>query len=55
MELIKDFIRLITNNSDSYDEKHMKIKFNSDDALSLKKILEDLFFRGTKPITCKFL
>ena len=34
---IKDFIRSITNNSDKYDEKCMKIKFNSDDNLSLKK------------------
>ena len=34
---IKDLIRSITNNSDKYDEKCMKIKFNSDDNLSLKK------------------
>ena len=34
---IKDLIRSITNNSDKYDEKCMKIKFNSDNNLSLKK------------------
>ena len=29
---IKDFIRSINNNnSDNYDEKYMKIRFNSDD------------------------
>ena len=26
-------IRIITNNSDDYDEKYMKIRFNSDDDL----------------------
>ena len=34
---IRDLIRSITNNSDNYDEKYMKIKFNSDDDLLLKK------------------
>ena len=34
---IRDLIRSITNNSDNYDEKCMKIKFNSDDDLLLKK------------------
>ena len=29
----KNIIRLMTNNSDIYDEKYMKIKFNSDDYL----------------------
>ena len=41
-----------TNNSDDYDQKHMKIKFNLDDNLPLIKMLElcnviivlDLFF-----------
>ena len=28
------------NNSDNYDEKYMKIKFNSDDDLPLQKTLE---------------
>ena len=34
---IKDLIRSITKNSDDYDEKYMKIKFNSDDELPLNK------------------
>ena len=37
---IKDFIRTVTNNSGNFDEKYMKIKFNSDDDLPLKKTLE---------------
>ena len=28
---IRDLIRSITKNSDDYDEKYIKIKFNSDD------------------------
>ena len=35
---IKDLIRLATTNSDDHDEGYMKIKFNSDDELPLKKI-----------------
>ena len=34
---IKDLIRSITENSEDYDEKYMKIKFNSDDKLPLNK------------------
>ena len=34
---IRDVIRLIIKNSDDYDEKYMKIKFNSDDELPLNK------------------
>ena len=34
---IRDLIRAITKNSDGYDEKYMKIKFNLDDELPLKK------------------
>ena len=30
---IRDLIRSLTKNSDDYDEKYMKIKFNSDDHL----------------------
>ena len=30
----------MTNNSDDYDEKYMKIKFNSDDDLPLKITLK---------------
>ena len=39
---IRDLIRSITKNSDNYDEKYMKIKFNSDDELSLNKTIEVL-------------
>ena len=34
---IRDLIRPITKNSDNYDEKYMKIKFNSYDELPLNK------------------
>ena len=37
---IRDLIRSITKNSDDYDEKYMKIKFNSDDGLPLNKTIE---------------
>ena len=37
---VKNLIRSISNNSDNYDEEYMKIKFNSDDGLPLKKTLE---------------
>ena len=37
---IKDVIRSITKNSDDYDEKYMKIKFNSDDELHLNKSIK---------------
>ena len=37
---IRDLIRLITKNTDDYDEKCMKIKFNSDDKLPLNKTTE---------------
>ena len=37
---IKDLIRSITNTPGSYNEKHMKIKFNSDDNLSLNEMLK---------------
>ena len=32
---MRDLIRLISKNSDDYDKKCMKIKFNSDDELPL--------------------
>ena len=35
---IRDLIKPITKKSDDYDEKHMKIKFNSDDELNDKTI-----------------
>ena len=37
---IKDPIRSTRTKSENYDEKYMKIRFNSDDDLSLKRILE---------------
>ena len=37
---IRYLIRSIANNSDNYDKKFMKIKFNSGDNLSLKKTLK---------------
>ena len=37
---IKDLIRSITKKSDDYDEKYMKIKFNSDGKLLLNKMIE---------------
>ena len=37
---IRYLIKSITINSDNYDKKHMKIKFNSDDDLPLKKMVE---------------
>ena len=37
---IRDLIRSITNNCDDYDEKCMKIKFNSDDELPLNKMVK---------------
>ena len=37
---IRDLIRSITKNSDNYDEKQIKIKFNSDDELPLNKTVE---------------
>ena len=37
---IKDLIRSLTKNSNDYDEKYMKIKFDSDDELPLNKMVE---------------
>ena len=37
---IKDLIRSVTKNSDNYDEKYMKIKFNQDDEFPLNKMIE---------------
>ena len=59
---IRDLIRLITRNSDDYNEKYMKIKFNSDDELPLNKTKEipsmimvlELFFMKTANIIHKF-
>ena len=63
-EKIRDLIRSITNDSDKSDEKHMKIKFNSDDSLLLQKMLEfhnliivikSVFIEGNKYYTLVFL
>ena len=37
---IRDLVRSITKDSDDYDEKYMKIKFNDDDELPLNKAIE---------------
>ena len=37
---VRDLIRSITKKLDGYDEKYMKIKFNSDDELPLNKTIE---------------
>ena len=37
---MKDLIRSITKNSVDYDEKYMKIKFNSDHKLPLNTVIE---------------
>ena len=37
---IRDLIRSHTKKSDDYDEKYMKINFNSDDGLPLNKTIE---------------
>ena len=37
---IRYFIRSVTKNSDDYDEKYMKIKFNSDGKLPVNKTIE---------------
>ena len=37
---IRDLIGSITRNSDDYDEKYVKIKFNSDDKLPLNKTIK---------------
>ena len=42
MDKIRDLIRSTAKNSHGYDEKYMKIKYNSDDGLSLNKMMETL-------------
>ena len=37
---MRDLIRSITKNSNNYDEKYVKVKFNSDDDLPLNKMIE---------------
>ena len=59
---IRDSIRSITKKSDDYDEKYIKIKFNSDQELVLNKTIEipsmtilvsSVFMKLTN-IICKF-
>ena len=38
--MIRELIRSITKFSDDYDEKYIKIKFNSDDELPLNRTIE---------------
>ena len=40
MSKIRDLIRSKTDNSDDYDEKYIKTKFNFDDDLPVNKTLE---------------
>ena len=40
MEQNQRFNWSVTKNSDDYDEKYMKTKFNSDDELPLSKMIE---------------
>ena len=49
---VRDAIRSITNNSDNYDKKHMKIKFNSDNDLSPKKTLK--LYNTAMVVRCVF-
>ena len=37
---IRDLMRSITKNSDNYDEKYMKTKFNWDNELPLNRTIE---------------
>ena len=37
---IRELIRSVTKNADDYDEKHMKIRFSSDNKLPLNKTIE---------------
>ena len=37
---MRDLTRSITKNLDDYDEKHMEVKFDSDDNLPLNKTIE---------------
>ena len=57
---IRNLIRLITKISDDFDEKYMKIKFNSDDELPLNIMIEvptitiELFFLKITNIIYRF-
>ena len=49
-----DLIRSIIDNSDSYDGKYMRIKFNSDDDLPSKKTPELRFSWGQQILPSSF-
>ena len=40
MSKIEDLIRSVAKNSDDYDKKYIKVKFNSDEELPLNKTIE---------------
>ena len=42
---MRDLIRSITKNSDGYDKKYMKIKFDSNDDLPLNKTIEIYYLK----------
>ena len=39
-KIVLDFFRVLTDNSDEYTEKYLKIEFNLDDGLPVNKTLE---------------
>ena len=47
---IRDLIRSITKMSDDYDNKYMKIKFYSDDELTLNKAIEIPMIIFVRPV-----
>ena len=51
MNKIIDLIKSITNNSDNYDEKYMKIKFNSDEEKNSLKFYKSKNFSKENPKT----
>ena len=44
MSQIKNLSRSKTKNSDSYDEKHMRIELNSEDELLLNKTIKNSYY-----------
>ena len=43
---IKDFISSKTNNSNDYNEKYMKTKFNSENKYYLQACLDECFYKS---------
>lgn len=52
---IKEHIRSININSDDYEEKHMKIKFNSEELHDKIIVVSSFFMRATNAIHKNFL